>query len=62
MKHALAALLLTACTPLEEPPNPGTTDTTYEGTETSDSGTDDGPWGILLDVGPPDYGTETGGG
>ena len=61
MKRALFALTLTACTPLEEPDAPGTTDTTYEGTETTDSGTDDGSWGIKLDVGPPDYGTETGG-
>lgn len=60
MKRALIALTLTACTPLEEPADPGTTDDTTETSTGTETGADDGSWGIKLDVGPPNYGTETG--
>lgn len=58
----LTALLLTACTPEEEPPAPGTSSesTSRETDETGDeTGETEDSWGIVLDVAPPYYGTET---
>lgn len=60
-KAALLALALTACTP-EQVDTEGTDETetssSTEGTESTDTG--DSSWGIVLDVGPDHYGTETG--
>lgn len=58
MKRALCILILTGC------PSPGpdttSTETTTESTESTTEDTGDDNWGIVLDVGPPYYGTETG--
>lgn len=50
MRHALALIILAGC----PSPGPGTP------TETTTEDTGDDNWGIVLDVGPPYYGTETG--
>ena len=64
MKHALLAIILAACTPEDEAPSSGTSsETSSTETGTSDetgteTGEEDDNGGIVLDVGPPHYGTE----
>lgn len=59
MKRALLAILLAACTPEDEAPSSDTSETSGAGDEEStETGDDEDNWGIVLDVGPPHYGTE----